>query len=275
MTNAADTAARSDRWTDPFTLPAPAEAPSRRRLLSYVGRWGRARRWLPAQAERILDVGCAFGYGSAAIAASGPPGRVVVGVERDAEHLAQARELFPWVRILEADATELPAPDGCADAVLLLDVLEHIAAPERALAEARRVLRPGGVIVVTVPYAGLTRWLDALNLYAALRRIRPSLPPPEAATESDGGPHRHYTRAQLESELAPWFVVDRSARSGLGLPELVALAMTTARVARKGRAVRWLMLAHLFVSILDYPLRAGPFSYNLAVRGLAKTEAQA
>ncbi len=268
--SAAPSAEGLDRQ-DPFARPVPAPAPTRPRLLSYVGRWGRARRWLPDGAMNVLDVGCSFGYGTAAIAAAGPGGRVVIGVERDPEHLAKARESYPWVPILDADATELPIPDGCADAVLLLDVLEHIAAPQRALAEARRVLSPGGVIVVTVPHAGPLRWLDALNLYAGLRRRFPSLPPMETATESDGGPHRHYTRAQLEAELGPWFAVDRVARRGLGLQELVMLVVIAIRVAvRSPRAGRVLMPLHLIVFILDYALPTGPLAYHLAVRGRVK-----
>jgi hypothetical protein len=51
----------------------------RPRLLSYLGRWGRARRWLPADARRVIDVGCAFGYGTVALAARAAPRPVVRG----------------------------------------------------------------------------------------------------------------------------------------------------------------------------------------------------
>src|ERR1700733_2701359 len=84
---------------DPFVTATSEAIPRRPRLLSYVGRWGRARRWLPADALRVLDVGCSFGYGSAAIAAARPAGRIVVGVERDPEHLARAARDFPWIQI--------------------------------------------------------------------------------------------------------------------------------------------------------------------------------
>jgi SAM-dependent methyltransferase len=252
---------------DPFALP-PAAPPSRRpRLLSHVGRWGRARRWLASDALRVLDVGCSYGYGSAAIAAAGPRGRIVVGVERDPDHLARAARDFPWIRILDADATALPLPDGCADAVILLDVLEHISDPELVLAEARRVLGARGAITVTVPHAGLLGGLDALNRYAALRRRWPSLPALEAATESDGGPHRHYRLAELEAELAPWFVIERVSRTGLGLQELVTIAMIAARVGlRADWLARALMPVHFIVSAVDYALPVGPLAYNLAVR---------
>ena len=250
---------------DPFVQPAEP-APTRPRALSYLGRWGRARRWIGPGALRVLDVGCSFGYGSAAVAA-GDPGRVVVGVERDPGHLALAARHFPWITVLDADATALPFPSACADAVLLLDVLEHIARPERVLAEARRVLRPGGTIVVSVPHHGPLRWLDALNGYSALRRRFPSLPALEPPTESDGGPHQHYTTAELTELLSPWFTVDASARTGLGLQELVAALAAVIRVGlRAPRLARALEPVHLLVYCLDDLLPTGPLAYHLAVR---------
>src|SRR5829696_7964726 len=127
--------AQAGAGPDPFALPAREKAPRRPRLLSYVGRWGRARRWLPDDALRVLDIGCSFAYGSAAIEAGGPPGRLVVGVERDVDHLRGAHDRFPWITVLEGDASELPVPEGVADAVTMLDVVEHIDCHEAAIAE--------------------------------------------------------------------------------------------------------------------------------------------
>lgn len=258
---------RAAAAADPFAAPPAAPAPRRPRVLSYVGRWGRARRWLPADALRVLDVGCSFGYGSAAIAAHGPPGRAVVGVELDAQHLAEGARRFPWIRILEGDATALPLPDGLVDAVLLLDVLEHLGDPRRAVAEAHRVLRPGGVLVVSVPHRGLLRRLDALNVYTAMRRRRPSWPPLEPATESANGTHRHFGPEELTAVMSPWCVVDRVARTGLGLQELVHLALLVLRVPlRAERVARAALPLHLVVYLLDDLVPWGRLGYHLTVR---------
>jgi SAM-dependent methyltransferase len=259
-------------YADPFAAPAPARAPapSRRRLLSYLGRWGRARRRLPPDALKVLDVGCAFGYGSAAIAAAGPADRIVVGVERDPAHLAGARRDYPWMTIVEGDAEDLPVPDGCADAVLLLDVIEHLADPGRAIDEARRALRAGGTLIVSVPHRGALHRIDALNVYSALRRRRPAWPPLEPATGSAGGLHRHFRVAELAALLEPAFAIERSARTGLGLEEFVYLLALLARVPRRRERVpQRVLFLHLFVYLFDDVFRWGPLGYSLTAHGVA------
>lgn len=105
-----------------------------------------ARSLETAERPRIVDVGSGTGI----VLAQLPMPAVAVGFEldRDALLLSRGRGL---TRLAQARATALPADSGCFDAVLALDVIEHLDDDAGALAEMHRVLRPGGVLVLNVP----------------------------------------------------------------------------------------------------------------------------
>jgi SAM-dependent methyltransferase len=97
------------------------------------------------------------------------------------------------VRFLVADATDLPFPDAAFDVVTFFDVLEHIADDARAAAEALRVLRPGGFVLVTSPSRS---W--RFPYYRALAPICPT----DAEMMAEWG---HVRRGYALSELARLF----------------------------------------------------------------------
>jgi len=94
-----------------------------------------------AAGTRVLDVASGPGQVAAAAAARGAR---PVGVDVSAGMLAAARAAHPEIEFLEGDAEELPFADAAFDAVVGGFVLNHLPAPERGTAEAKRVLRPGG-----------------------------------------------------------------------------------------------------------------------------------
>ncbi|MGH9225138.1 MAG: class I SAM-dependent methyltransferase [Acidimicrobiales bacterium] len=249
-------------------LPQGAGRSDRPRLLSYAGRWGRARRWLPGDAQLVLDVGCAFGYGTAALASNGPGGRRVIGSELDPAHLADARRHFSFLPLVRADATALPFRAGGMDAVTILDVIEHVADPTSVLAEVHRVLRPDGRLIVSVPHRGLLMNLDSLNVYPALRRRWPSWPPLEPADEAATGVHRHFGVDEVRQLLGDRFAVEGVARTGLGLAEPFHLAILVVFKAllRWERVYRSLLLVHLLLYLLDDLIPGGPLGYHLTMR---------
>lgn len=103
---------------------------------------------LPGEARTVVDVACGTGIVSTRLRG---PGRVVVGVDISAGMLAYARPRLAGA-VARADATRLPIADRAVDAVLFMWLLHLVDAEvgERAVAEAARVLRPGGVLVSTV-----------------------------------------------------------------------------------------------------------------------------
>ncbi|HEX5778037.1 MAG TPA: methyltransferase domain-containing protein [Xanthobacteraceae bacterium] len=112
---------------------------------------------------RVLDVGCGTGVLTRRLAAL-PNVESVTGVDPAASLLADARELakdLTNVNFQEADGRSLPFADASFDVVVFDSTLSHVPEPERALAEAFRVLRaPGRLAAFDGDYATATVALD-------------------------------------------------------------------------------------------------------------------
>jgi SAM-dependent methyltransferase len=114
-------------------LWSPVILPPAAVLVRFLGLHGRCV---------VADVGAGTGALLDAIHSAAPDARVVA-LDASAAMLRIARTLRAASAVL-ADALALPLADGTADAVILAYVLFHLADPARAVAEAARVLRPGG-----------------------------------------------------------------------------------------------------------------------------------
>jgi len=95
----------------------------------------------------------------------------VIGIDPSLELLTMARKHTAWlhfpVKLLHGPAEALPLEDGSVDSVLITWTLCSVAEPGRVLAEARRVLQPGGALIFVehgqAPEAGVRRWQDRLT----------------------------------------------------------------------------------------------------------------
>jgi len=96
--------------------------------------------------ERVLDVGCGTGYLAAGIRRARPDVDVV-GSDLSSGMLDRARAAGAWP-LVQGDATGLPVRAGSVDLVVARGVLHHLPDVRAALAEWRRVLRPGGAVVL-------------------------------------------------------------------------------------------------------------------------------
>jgi ubiquinone/menaquinone biosynthesis C-methylase UbiE len=75
----------------------------------------------------------------------------VTVLDDHAESLVYLRDRFSHDQVVEGSATRIPLPDQSFDCVTMLDVLEHVDDDHAAITELHRVLKPGGVLVITVP----------------------------------------------------------------------------------------------------------------------------
>jgi ubiquinone/menaquinone biosynthesis C-methylase UbiE len=147
--------------------------------------------------DLVLDLGC--GFGRHAYEAFRRGARVVACDLSHAE-LTQVRNTFQVMvdhgevgpEGLAAtscgDATRLPFPDGTFDRIIASEVMEHIADDIAALDELTRVLRPGGVLAVTIP-----SWLPELVCWKLSSQYH--------APFVEGGHVRIYTEAEMRAKM--------------------------------------------------------------------------
>src|SRR3954465_15735403 len=131
-----------DVWTELPQDPEPWAWARRRALLLGEARSG----------ERVLDLGCGAGRFVRALAEAGAD---PVGVEIAEAALERARRNAPGadLRLVAPDGS-LPLEHRSIDLVWCSEVLEHVAGVAGLLVEVRRVLRPGGRLLATVPFHG-------------------------------------------------------------------------------------------------------------------------
>jgi SAM-dependent methyltransferase len=193
-------------WADAPPDPEPWAWERRRALLLGEARPG----------DRVLDLGCGAGR---FVAALQQVGAQPVGVEVAEAALERARRNAPGgdLRLLEPDGS-LPLEHASMDLVWCSEVLEHVADTGHVLLEVRRVLRPGGRLLVTVPYHGRVK-----SAAIALLRF-------DAHFDPLGEHLRFYTRSSLRSTLERSAFTDVRVR-GWGGPPLVRTGLM-ARASR-------------------------------------------
>ena len=114
-----------------------------------------------ADGETVLDGGCGMGF---YLLAMGRLRRLrLVGLDGDLERARWARRERVPAALLCGDLARLPFPDATFDKILLSEVLEHVPDDRSALTELHRVLRPGGLLAISVPHMNYPFWCDPLH----------------------------------------------------------------------------------------------------------------
>ena len=180
----------------------------------------------------------------------------MIGSDFIADPLGRLAEQMPGVPLLRFDMVECPLPSASVDAVVLLNVLEHIEDDGAAVSQMARVLRPGGIAVVEVPagpglYDVYDKYLQHYRRYrlADLCRLleRAGLPVVD--------------RSHLGAVLYPAFAVTKKHNQRwLGTSEDVQrrVVQTSITATERSRLVRWAFALEA--------LGARWFSYPIGIR---------
>ena len=132
---------------------------SGRRADAHVARYAMASEFVRAR-DRVIDAACGLGYGAAFIH-DGTRAERVTGIDNSRFAINYADAVFaarrPRLQFVEDDVQSIGAlPAGSADVLISFETLEHIADPAGFVAEAARVLTPGGRFICSVP----NQWVD-------------------------------------------------------------------------------------------------------------------
>ena len=116
-----------------------------------------------AKGKRVLDIACGEGYGANLLARVASK---VIGVDLDAGTIAHAKAKYRRrnLHFLQGSCTEIPCEDHSIDLVASFETIEHISEHDDFLSEIKRVLAPGGILVISSPHkAEYQKGLEAAN----------------------------------------------------------------------------------------------------------------
>jgi SAM-dependent methyltransferase len=139
---------RRNRWREKYQCGRTAAAYRvwRRKLVRLAG-------FREDQTRVILEVGCGPGFFLSRIERWFPQYRIL-GFDIDPSSLRLASVLSRRPRLIRADAAHPPFRPGAFDAVCAFQVIEHLASPELFLGETKRILKDGGILLLSTPNPG-------------------------------------------------------------------------------------------------------------------------
>ncbi len=216
---------------------------------------------------KLLEIGCSAGYYSQRLVDRGAQ---VFGMDLNAELVAKAARHCTKGRFCSADAGHLPFATASFDAVVMLEVIEHVGEEAPVVEEILRVLKPGGMLFLSTPHAGTFAFLDAFNVKTSFMRNHPRLTAAISHLQRYRGSqltsnmdmHKHYSLERIASLFGKGLSIRYVHRGGLLIFPLFSAAHSViARVA----PWRFLRRGCLHLMAWDDGIDYGRRAYNLMV----------
>ncbi|MDI6779538.1 MAG: methyltransferase domain-containing protein [Bacteroidota bacterium] len=202
--------------------------------------------WLP-NTDFVLDIGCS---NSPLVGLLPNKSKFAIGIDTDLDAIKSISGNDPQINLIQAKAESLPVRNEVADVVLLLDVLEHTDDERMVISEIHRVLKPNGLLIMSIPYKGLFSFLDPQNLSEKLKSKEQVLL------------HRHYSDKELRRLLFRLFKIEKKHYGGLFLYPVTFWA---ANFFKKRFRID---LTNFYKKIgdIDNDISWGKLSYNLIIK---------
>ncbi len=242
---------------------------ARKALREVEGLLGRSLR----SGELVLDAGCGTGWLAAGLRRARPDLRVI-GNDVSAGMTGKARAAGAWP-LLQADATRLPLRDGAVDLVVGRGVLHHLPDVAAALAEWRRVLAPGGAVVLSSEPTPVVEGHGMLLLKVLLPLLRRTMSAEEDFWEvASMAANLHvFTLGQLEglARDAGYGGVELTTADLLSTMVLTASYVTHGRRPALARRLPW-RRAEAAAALVDRAVvaRAVPERYRHTIVGVLR-----
>jgi len=114
--------------------------------------------------EKVLEIGCGRGFYLKTLIEIFPDLKIT-GIDLKEEYLSTAKKFInnEKIELLKADATKLPFKNETFDRIIASEILEHIIDDQKAISEIFRVLKPEGLVMITVPNKNYPFFWDPLN----------------------------------------------------------------------------------------------------------------
>ena len=243
--------------------------------------------WLPGNVERLLDAGCAFGETTAVFAHQC---QYACGFDLMAEDIEQAKQEHPDLEFFQGNLEQTPFESESFDVVVFSDVIEHVGDEVACLNELYRILKPGGLLLLTSPHSGLFGFMDPLNsgrvlsyvarkylapVYGLLYRLRKGEAVPKEQLNkplaSDRDMHRHYSLADHQalldrSSFGQNYSIEDINRYGLLLEPLVFSIEYYADTFGLPQGLQKTIKSLHSVVGVEQKLRFGPAAYNIGLK---------